>query len=119
MMSRVSAAIALVLLCFVPIQTALAQSGNASVGGFVQDPSQAFIPGVTVTATNSQTGVVTTAITNESGTYSMSGLLPGVYRMSAELPGFKTQVINGVQLGQGSSARYNFELQVGALADSV
>jgi hypothetical protein len=106
-------------VCFVPIQTTLAQSGNASVGGFVQDPSQAFIPGVTVTAANTQTGVVTAATTNESGTYNISGLLPGTYRLSAELPGFKTQVFNDVQLGQGSSARYNFTLQVGALADSV
>ena len=98
-----------VLLCFVPTQTTSAQSGNASVGGFVQDPTQAFIPGVTVTATNTQTGVVTTAITNESGTYNIPGLLPGTYKLSAELPGFKTQVINDVQLGQGASARYNFK----------
>ena len=41
------------------------QSSNSSVSGFVQDPSQAFIPGVTVTAANTQTGVVTTTITNE------------------------------------------------------
>jgi hypothetical protein len=106
-------------MCFVAIETISAQSGNASVGGFVRDSSQAFIPGVTVTVTNTQTGVVTTAITNESGTYSISGLLPGSYRLSAELPGFKTQVINDVQLGQGSSARYNFTLEVGAVAESV
>jgi hypothetical protein len=108
-----------VLCCFFSVQPALAQSGNASVGGFVQDPTQAFIPGVTVTATNTQTGVATTAISNESGTYNIPGLLPGIYRLTAELPGFKTQVINDVQLGQGATARYNFTLQVGALADSV
>src|SRR5262249_49263793 len=39
--------------------------------------------------------------------------------LTAELAGFKTQVINDVQLGQGASARHNFTLQVGALADSV
>src|SRR5882672_4529655 len=117
-MRRVLAA-TLVFLSFVPIQTTLAQSGNASVGGFVQDPTQAFIPGVTVMATNTQTGVVTTAITNESGTYNIPGLLPGTYKLSAELPGFKTQVFTNVQLGQSASARYNFTLQVGAVADSV
>src|SRR5437667_2545731 len=98
---------------------AFAKSSNASVSGFVQDPTQAFIPGVTVTATNTQTGVVTTAITNESGTYSILSLLPGTYKLTAELPGFKTQVINEVQLGQSAAARYNFTLQVGAVADSV
>ena len=112
-------AIAAVLLCLVPMDNTFAQSGNASVGGFVQDPSQAFIPGVTITATNTQTGVVTMVISNEAGTYSILSLLPGTYKLTAELPGFKTQVFNDVQLGQGATARYNFTLQVGALTDSV
>src|SRR5262245_51706696 len=109
------------VLCFALLVSANAfsQSTNASVSGFVQDPSQAFIPGVGVTATNTQTGVVSTATTNESGTYTILSLLPGTYRLTAELPGFKTQIINDVQLGQGAVARYNFTLQVGALADSV
>ena len=108
------------LLAVVVLSTnLLAQSSNASVSGFVQDSSQAFIPGVTVTATNTQTGVVTTAITNESGTYTILSLLPGTYKLTAELPGFKTQIINDVQLGQSATARYNFTLQVGAVSDSV
>ncbi len=71
-MRRILAAVVVALLSLVHMETASAQSTNASVGGFVQDPSQAFIPGVTVTATNTQTGVVNTAITNESGAYNMA-----------------------------------------------
>ena len=93
-MRRISALALALLVCVVHVETTFGQSGNASVGGFVQDPSQAFIPGVTVTVTNTQTGVVTTALSNESGTYNIPGLLPGTYKLSAELPGFKTQVIN-------------------------
>src|SRR5215471_724635 len=93
------AALAVLLCCVVHIEIAFAQSGNASVFGFVQDPTQAFIPGVTVTATNTQTNVATTAITNESGTYNIVSLLPGTYKLTAELPGFKTQVLTDVQLG--------------------
>src|SRR5215471_1202388 len=119
MMRRVLATAAVVLFCLVHIEATLAQSGNASVGGFVQDPSQAFIPGVTVTATNTQTGVVTTIITNESGAYSIPGLLPGTYKLTAELTGFKTQVISDVQLGQAAAARHNFTLQVGGAAETV
>src|SRR5262245_46997364 len=100
---RVAAAAA--LLCLVLSHNVCAQSGNASVGGFVQDASQAFIPGVTVTVTNSQTGVVSTAISNEAGTYNVSGLLPGVYTLSAELSGFRTHVYNNVQLGSSVVAR--------------
>src|SRR5215510_184013 len=118
-MRRILAAASAVLFCLVHIEIAFAQSGNASVFGFVQDPTQAFIPGVTVTATNTQTNVATTAITNESGTYNMTGLLPGTYKLTAELPGFKTQVISDVQLGQAAIQRYNFTLQVGAATETV
>src|SRR5215831_1711055 len=107
------------VLCLAFSNDVFAQTGNASVGGFVQDPTQAFIPGVTVTATNTQTGVVTSAVTNESGTYTIPSLLPGVYRLSAELPGFRTRVYNGVQLGANTTGRYNFTLDVGAVTDSV
>src|SRR6266699_193368 len=110
---------AVLLLCLVFSSDVLAQSGNASVGGFVQDASQAFIPGVTVTATNVQTGITTTVITNESGAYNIPSLLPGNYKLTAELAGFRTQVVNDVQLGQSATARYNFTMQVGAVADSV
>src|SRR4051794_14147414 len=87
------------LLCVLTSTITFAQSSNASVGGFVQDPSQAYIPGVTVTATNVGTGVSVTAITNESGAYNIQSLLPGKYKLSAELPGFRTQVFNDVELG--------------------
>ena len=119
MKRTILATVAVVLFCLVHIETTSAQSTNASVGGFVQDPSQAFIPGATVTATNTQTGVVTKAVTNESGTYNIIALLPGTYRLTAELPGFKTQVINDVQLGQSATARYNFTLQVGAASTTI
>jgi len=98
---------------------AFAQTGNASVAGFVQDSSGAYIPGVSVTAANTQTGVMTAVITNESGAYTIASLLPGIYRISAELPGFKSQIYNNVQLGANSTGRYNFTLQVGAVSDSV
>src|SRR5207249_11722072 len=116
---KTTAAALVLSLCLVLSNNALAQSGNASVGGFVQDATQAFIPGVTITATNTQTGVTTTVLTNESGAYNIPSLLPGTYKLTAELAGFRTQVVNDVQLGQSATARYNFTLQVGSVADSV
>jgi hypothetical protein len=98
---------------------ASAQSSNASVGGFVQDTTQAYIPGVTVTATNTGTNVSVMVVTNESGTYNIPSLLPGKYKLTAELPGFRTQVFNDVELGANIAARYNFVLTVGAAAETV
>jgi hypothetical protein len=110
---------AMVLVCLVSSNNLFGQTSNASVGGFVQDATRAFIPGVTVTATNTQTGVVSSAVTNESGAYNIPSLLPGTYRLSAELPGFRPHIFNDVQLGASAAGRYNFVLEVGALTDSV
>jgi len=54
-----------VFLTLVAISVAFSQ--NAQLGGIVSDPSGALIPGVTITATNTATGVVTTTVTNDSG----------------------------------------------------
>src|SRR5215475_3880434 len=110
-MRRVLCVSALLLAVVLPINT-FAQTSNASVGGFVQDSSGAYIPGVTVTATNTQTDIATTAVTNEAGAYDIRSLLPGTYRLSAELPGFKSRVFSDVQLGASNAARYNFTLEV-------
>jgi len=107
------------LVCLLLPNITFAQTGNASVGGFVQDASRAFIPGVTVTATNTQTRVAAMVITNEAGAYNIPSLLPGTYRLSTELPGFRPHIINDVQLGANASARINFTLEVGAVTESV
>src|SRR5438552_1097706 len=77
----------------------LAQGGNAQLGGIVQDPSKALVPGVSITATNVDTNVTSTTVSNESGAYNFPVLLPGTYRVSAELPGFKKGVVEGFKLG--------------------
>ena len=84
-------ALAVALVCVSFSIEAFAQSSNANLSGTVSDAGKAFIPGVTVTATNTETGVVSTAVSNETGTYTIPSLLPGTYKVSAELPGFQTQ----------------------------
>jgi protocatechuate 3,4-dioxygenase beta subunit len=78
---------------------------NATVGGTVADASGALIPGVSVTATNVGTGIVNSAVTNESGAYNFASLQPGTYKISAELPGFQTQTFTDVHLGARRDAR--------------
>ena len=97
----------------------LAQSTNATLGGTVSDASGALIPGVTVTATNTQTGIVTTVLSNETGAYNFPSLQTGTYKVSAELAGFQTQVYSGTVLGVSQQVRLNFNLQVSTAAQSV
>ena len=85
----------------------------------MSDASRALIPGVTVTATNTQTGIVSTAVTNETGSYNFPSLQSGNYKVSAELPGFQTQSYSDVTLGVSQQVRLNFTLQVGGQSQSV
>src|SRR4051794_37737732 len=106
---------ATLLLCSLLVcLSAFSQSTNATVGGTVQDSTGAFIPGVTVTATNSGTGIVTTVVSNEAGAYQFASLQPGTYEIKAELPGFQAANVKSFPLGGAQQARLNFTLQVGA-----
>src|SRR5262249_34893457 len=98
---------------------AWSQSTNATVGGTVQDATGAFIPGVTVTATNVGTGIVTTVVSNDAGVYQFASLQPGKYEIKSELPGFQTAIVKDFQLGGAQQARLNFTLQVAAAAGTT
>src|SRR5262249_52741868 len=112
MRSKFSATAA--LLCLVLSLNALSQSTNATVGGTVQDATGAFIPGVSVSATNTGTGIVTTVISNEAGAYQFATLQPGAYQLEAELSGVHTAAAKDFRLGDAQQARLNFRMQVAA-----
>ncbi|HYR86343.1 MAG TPA: TonB-dependent receptor [Terriglobia bacterium] len=112
-------AIALALLCLSLSMESFGQSSNAALSGTVSDAAKALIPGVNITATNTETGVVSMALTNETGTYNIPSLLPGVYKVSAELPGFQTLTFTDVRLGNAAQIRLNFTLQVASLNTTV
>jgi hypothetical protein len=98
---------------------ASAQSINATLGGTVMDATMALIPGVEVTARNVATGIVNTAITNETGAYQFASLQTGTYQVTAALTGFRSSTFNEVVLGGGQQVRLNFTLQVGELVNTV
>src|SRR6202049_458222 len=107
------------VVCLLFAINAFAQVGiNATLSGTVSDVSGALIPGVEVTATNSGTGVVATALTNESGTYRFPSLQPGPYVVKASLAGFQTQTFR-LALGTAQQIVQNFALQVGAVTQAV
>src|SRR6266545_7457828 len=78
--------VALALLClFAPI--AVAQLTTGSVSGVVRSPDGAALPGVTVTISGPKLPLGRTMNTLSDGAFQFVGLLPGDYRLKAELPG--------------------------------
>jgi len=111
--------VAALLLCAAVSTYTFAQTSNATLGGTVSDATGALIPGVSITATNTQTGIVSTTVSNEAGAYQFPSLQTGNYRARAELPGFQTQTYNEVVLGVSQQVRLNFTLQVGSVATAL
>ncbi len=109
---------AAVVVCLFFAMDGFAQVINATLSGTVTDATGALIPGVEITATQIETGVVSTATTNESGTYQFPSLQPGPYRVNVSLAGFQSQIFR-ITLGTSQQIRQNFTLQVGAVAQSV
>src|SRR6266571_341552 len=108
-----------VVLCLLSTVQTCSQTNNATLGGTVSDASGALIPGATITAKNTGTGIVSTALSNEAGAYQFASLQTGTYSVSAELPGFQTQTRSGIALGVSQQVRLNFTLQVGSVAQTV
>ncbi len=96
-----------------------AQVITADIIGTVTDPSGAVMPGVTVTVRNGATGLVQTAVTDNTGTCVIRMLPPGKYSIKAELQGFKTATIAEVNLAIGDRLRQDMRLEIGSLQESV
>jgi hypothetical protein len=92
---------------------------TAQITGTVKDQSGAVLPGTEVTATQTETGIARTAVTNETGSYVLSNLAIGPYRIEAGLPGFRTFVQTGVVLQVNASPVINPVLQVGQVNEEV
>ena len=97
--------------------TALAQSGRGSLTGVVTDPQGVPVPGVPVTATETKTNVSRTVTTDPSGHYAFSDLVDGLYRIQAELQGFKTFTKDAVEVKTDSPVRVDVTLELGGLTE--
>ena len=92
---------------------------TAQITGTVQDASGAVLPGVEVTVTQTNTGIVRKALTNETGGYILPNLAVGPYRLEAALPGFRTFVQTGIVLQVNSNPAINVVLQVGQVTEQI
>ncbi len=97
----------------------LAQSPRASISGEVTDSLGAIAAGARVTATNTSTNVVATAVTNTSGIYLISNLEIGSYTVTVEHPGFSRYRETGIMLQTAETFGLNVKLEVGAVSDTV
>ncbi len=92
---------------------------SATITGRVTDPSGAVVPGTKITATNVDTNVSSSTLTNEVGLYVIPDLPPGRYRVVVQKQGFETIVKPDVVLHVADVIGLNFSMQVGSISQSM
>ena len=107
------------LLAFLVPATCLGQGFEATITGIITDTTGAILPGVEITATNQETNMQSTALSGDAGYYTIVGLSPGLYRVEAEMPGFKKYVQSDIRLGVNQVGRIDIELEIGLITEEV
>jgi hypothetical protein len=92
---------------------------TAQMSGTITDQSGAVLPGVEVVATQTETGISRSVVTNETGSYVLPNLPLGPYRLEAALPGFRTFVRTGVVLQVNSNPTINVVLEIGNVSEQI
>src|SRR6266550_2484895 len=93
--------------------TASAQAvSTAQINGSVKDSGGLALPGVTVAVTQTETGLVRSVVTSETGAYIITNLPVGPYRLEASLQGFRTYAQTGIVLEVNANPTLNVTLQV-------
>lgn len=96
-----------------------AQLPTATIRGVVSDSAGAVLPGTTVTARNTDTGLTRGVPTGGDGSYRIPAPPVGPYEIRVELQGFRTAVRSGVRLVVGQEAVVDFTLELGAIQETV
>jgi hypothetical protein len=92
---------------------------TAQLRGVIQDPSQAAVPGATITITDDATTVSDRSTSDAAGRYIFNGLRPASYTLKVEAVGFKTLVGENIVLRVGQQADLDLTLAIGSVAATV
>ena len=111
-------AVLVTALALPPLALAQSQAPTAEINGRVVDAQGGVLPGVTVNATNPETGYNRSAVTNEEGVFVLPLLPPGVYEVTMELSGFGTfkQMVRSTV---GATTTLNPTMQLAGVQEQV
>src|SRR5688572_24352379 len=118
MMRTLNVVICACVLLLLTSAPAWAQA-TAELSGRVTDESDAVLPGVTVTATQTDTGFTRTVVTDDAGNWVMPNLPTGPYRLEVSLQGFRTYEQTGIVLQVDARPTINTSLGVGNIEETV
>lgn len=98
---------------------ALCDAQTASIAGVVTDSSGAVVSAAQIAVTATDTGALHTSVSNDAGTYSVTNLPVGKYRIEVTKQSFSVFRVTGVTLTVDQTITVNVVLQPGSATESV
>jgi hypothetical protein len=105
--------------CALSINCVSAQVTTATYYGIVKDSTGAVIPGASINLRNQETSSVYRQTSDSAGEYGFDFLPVGTYTLRIEAQGFKALETSGIVLSAGQQARQSFQLEIGAVSETV
>jgi hypothetical protein len=113
------AAVLCLTLAMLTVGTLSAQTALGSISGIVSDPNGLRVPGAKIIVTDIKRGLSYSRVSNATGFYQVTDLIPSTYRISAEKSSFQTYVVDSFPLITQQEAVLNIPLQVGSTKQEV
>lgn len=113
------AALTVVLATILTRSVAMGQSTFGTILGTVHDESGAVMPGCAVTIENAGTSAKRSLLTDETGTYTVPNLEPGIYKVRIELQGFQVKEFTNIELTARQTVRIDGTMTVATQAETV
>ena len=107
------------VVLFLSVPVSVLSQVSTTVRGTVTDSTGGVIPGASVTVVHETTDEATTRLTDETGNYEFTGLPPGIYTLTADVPGFEVGTYSNVELAAGQEVLRNFTLEISAIGTTL
>jgi outer membrane receptor protein involved in Fe transport len=98
---------------------AAAQQTTGSITGRIVDAQGAAVPGVNVTAKNTETGFTRTDQSDSEGLYRLAGLPVGTYELTTDIPGFAKVERKDLIVSVGQTLPIDLTLKVASVQENV
>ena len=118
-MSSKTRGIVLILAMAAMSSLCFGQRTTAAIGGIIEDPTRAVLPGVQVRLVNEGTSAALTQVSNERGEFLFDFVPVGTYTLRMENRGFRNLESRGLVLGAAQTIRRTFTLELGSVSDEV
>ncbi len=110
---RLARLFSLLLVSLALASAAFAQSNKGTIVGTIKDPNDALVPGAKVTVTNNATGETHEAESGDEGTYTVTNLEPGKYKVNITAAGFQPVLFEAITVETNARLPLDVKLNLG------